>query len=123
MAALRIDRPDRFFLRPQCVEERDERAALQLRRHMEIGKLAGASVLATFVTLNLFGDYSLRIRLSDIVIASEAKQSRAVYPHSGLLRFDRNDVASGCKRANHPLVSEFGACPFLSRVVFFFTQK
>lgn len=54
MATLRIDRPDRFLLRAQRVEERDERAALQVRHHLEIGKLADVSVSSTFVTLNLF---------------------------------------------------------------------
>lgn len=42
MAALRIDRPDRLLLRAERVEERDERAALQVRHHIEIGKLADA---------------------------------------------------------------------------------
>ena len=42
MAALRIDRPDRLLLRAERVEERDERAALQMRHHIEIGKLADA---------------------------------------------------------------------------------
>src|SRR3546814_5703354 len=119
----RVVRPDRFFRRSKCVEDRDERPALQMRRHMEFGKLAGASVLATFVTLNLFGDYSLRIRIPDIVIASEARQSRAVYAHSGVFRFARNDGAYGCNRDNRQLVSGFVACRFLRRRVLLFYTK
>ena len=52
MPPLRIDRPDRLLLWVERVEERDERAALQVRHHIEIGKLADASVLPTFVTLS-----------------------------------------------------------------------
>src|SRR3546814_14789545 len=51
-----------------------------------------------FVTLNLFGNYTLGIRKPPyFVIASGAKQSRAVCAHSGLLRSARNDGMTDAK--------------------------
>src|SRR3546814_709014 len=50
------------------------------------------------VTLNLFGNYTLGIRKPPyFVIASGAKQSRAVCAHSGLLRSARNDGMTDAK--------------------------
>src|SRR3546814_18398525 len=52
----------------------------------------GLAHLSVRVTLNLFGNYTLGIRKPPyFVIASGAKQSRAVCAHSGLLRSARND--------------------------------
>src|SRR3546814_15004982 len=50
------------------------------------------------VTLNLFGNYTLGIRKPPyFVIASGAKQSRAVCAHPGLLRSARNDGMTDAK--------------------------
>src|SRR3546814_1469590 len=65
------------------------------RRHTRCALVTGVQTCAlpicfSFpVTLNLFGAYRFRIR--NPVIASGAKQSRAVCAHSGLLRSARND--------------------------------
>src|SRR3546814_15594790 len=51
-----------------------------------------------FVTLNLFGNYTLGIRKPPyFVIASGAKQSRAVCAHPGLLRSAPNDGITDAK--------------------------
>src|SRR3546814_38371 len=73
----------------------------------------GLAHLSVRVTLNLFGNYTLGIRKPPyFVIASGAKQSRAVCAHSGLLRSARNDGMTDAKAISANLFQ--GPWPTLS---------